>query len=145
MQGRRQLRASYVLVLSVAWSTVGMQIHVCSGPLAPESCIQAFCRLFLCETDAGDAPVFPPGNVPDSSAPANDEEDGAETPFSALKTVCLSPVDRNHRRSRRTDSAALAVASRLRRLSAPGGPHVSFTDTPPPPADTAFRVCQLLF
>ena len=141
MQGRRQTCAHYVLVLGVAWSTAGMQIHVCSGPLSPELGIQTCCRFFL--PDAW-VPELPSHTAPGDNAPVNDEEDGAETPLSALKAVCVSSVDRNHRRSRASSGAAPATSCRRRYLPTPGL-RVRSNETPPPPADSSFRVCQLLF
>lgn len=146
-RGRRLAPGKVVLVLAVAWSTLGMQVHVWSGPLAPESCIQAVCRLFLPEASAGTTGADAPTRTsPERTDPADEGEDGAETPLSLLKAVCLSPVDRNHRRWRRRESTTQRSACH-RQSSSPalGRLAVLPADCPTPPPDLSFQVCRLLF
>lgn len=149
MRGRRNAFVKIWLILSAAWSAVGMQIHVGSGPLPPESCLLSFCRLFHDgPAGHGDAavPLWPSRTAPKNAAPVDDEEeDAAESPLSILKATCPSQVVRNHQRRLRREGARLVLASRAGRISAPSARFGTPDDRREPPADSSFHVCRLLF
>jgi hypothetical protein len=131
-----------VLVLAVAWSALGMQIHVCSGPLTPESGIQTICRLFFAGAWENDPPV---AASPEGSEPTGDEEDAAETPLSQLKALCPPALARNLRRVTLSGRVGLCAADRSPAPRVAGLSSVSAPDPLLPPADSTFLVCRLLF
>lgn len=68
MRRRRNTLVRFFLLLSTAWSAVGMEIHACSGPLSPGSCLQVLCNLVLPPFFAGTESLeVPPPDLGDSS------------------------------------------------------------------------------
>src|SRR5258708_31551826 len=68
----------------MAWSTLGMEVDAGSGPLAPESCLHALCKLVFSEsTPPSQLPLSPlpfQGPSPWDSLPANQEEPAEQPP-----------------------------------------------------------------
>lgn len=128
----RKALVKFLLLLSAAWSAVGMEIHACSGPLSPGSCLQVLCNLIL--------PAFMEG-VGNLDVPAPDLGDSSESPpdSSHATTRAIDPtsVARSHRPlPDPLPATKFALRARTRShqvVRMPRHAHSSLIDRPPSP------------
>lgn len=98
MQRRPKTLVRFVLLLSAAWSAVGMEIHACSGPLSPGSCLQVLCNLVLPEAfrgnESSDVPVPDLGDSSESPPDSSHATVRMVDPSSAVRSQrsLLQPV-----------------------------------------------------
>lgn len=92
MQRQPNTLVRFVLVLSAAWSVVGMEIHACSGPLSPGSCLQVLCSLVLPEALLG--------------------AESTEVPVPDLGDSSESPPQSSHATARGVDPSSAARSQR---------------------------------
>ncbi len=123
MRKRPKTLVKALLVLAVAWSTLGIEVRTCSGPLAPDSCLHALCAwLPPCLEHAGaDRAAAPLSRPPENDSDPTDGETPPESPSSLFVAIWPAPV--TSRNQRRLPLQSTHHASRIRGESAGLGWH----------------------
>ncbi len=143
MRGAPTKILKVVSVLSVAWSTLGIEIDLCTGPLAPEVGLNALCELFfpapLVRGHHYRAARCQPGSAPvEREQPANGSH-----PLCGADWTSPLPV-LNYRKQEARKPTLIANAHQtwfLRRSDVPGAPCDILVTRP---SNLSLQLCRLL-